>query len=270
MMKPIKCIVETCAIASLVFVLAVSLASAGLRVSGVTFDAEVAPGLPFEHEIEVGINDTDNPMDILVDVYGYAQSPNGVTEAIENDLDTSPYAAREFVAVSPKNFHLEPGESQKVIVSGTMPSDAGDGGRYAVVNIHTLPMGEGNIGFALAANVPVRLTINGSKLIETGEIKSIEIGELDLTESHDIFVVFENTGNHHYLAKAEAVLKNNDGDQLAIVAIPLMTNPIIPAYSTIFQLTMGENLTRETCTTEVSVIHENGTVLDRMEKTLAV
>lgn len=269
-MNRIKCIVGACAYVAVLFALVVSPTSAGLQVSGVTFDAEAAPGQSFEHEITVGIRDTDSPMDIVVGVYGFAQTQDGVTTTLEEDLDTGPYSAREFVDVSPERFHLEPGDSQKVILSGTLPSDVGDGGRYAVVNLHTLPMGEGNIGIALAANIPVRITISGSELIETGEIKDVDVGESDATDGQYVSVTFENTGNHHYKAQAEAVIKNEDGDSLCTVTAPLTTSPTIPTYSTLFELPVDEDLAPGTYTVEATVIHEDGTVLDTEEATFEV
>lgn len=271
MLDLIKCIFGFAIITVLVFILAVLPASAGLQVSGATFEAEVAPGQPFENQINVSNYDSVGPMDVIVDVLGYGQSQkDGVIEDLKKELDTSPYTAREFVKVSPEEFHLEPGESQKVIVSGTMPSDVGDGGRYAVLYIHTLPMGNGSIGIALAGDVPVRLTVEGSNLIESGEIKSVEISDLESNEGRYLSVIFENSGNHHFKAKSKAIFKNSDGDEVANIESPLTPGPIIPTYSRLFQLPLEENMTSGTYVAEISVIHENGTVLDREEKTLEV
>ncbi|HOO52747.1 MAG TPA: hypothetical protein PLM24_07745 [Methanothrix sp.] len=263
-MDRIKCILGACAFIAMLFVVVVSPVSAGLTVSGVTFDAEVAPGQSFEHEITVGIRDTDSPIDVLVDVFGYGQTPGISITNLADDLDTSRYSARTFVEVSPKSFHLEPGESQKVTVSGTMPSDVEDGGRYAVVNIRTLPIGEGGIGISLAANVPVRLTISGTELIETGEIKSVKVDDQVLS------MIFENTGNHHYNALAEAIIKNEDGVVLSTVLGQLTVKPTIPTYSTLFKLSFEDGLAPGTYTVDVSVVKEDGTVLDTEEATFEV
>jgi P pilus assembly chaperone PapD len=242
---------------------------AGLIFSGIAFDAKVAPGQSFEHNIDVKNNDTE-PMDLTGDIFGYNQSQDGVTVGIEKDLDTSPYSAREFIKISPSNFHLEPGASQKVIVSGTMPSNVGDGGRYAVVNLRTQPMGNSTIGMALAANIAVRLTVEGSKLIETGKIKDAELSEIVQSKNRYLSVIFENTGNHHYNAKASAILKSKSGDTETIIESQLSERPIIPTSSRLFKLPLEDNLANGIYTLDVSIIHENGTVLDSEEKTLEI
>lgn len=263
-------ILAACTFASLLLASFISPASAGLKVVGVTFDAVVSPGEAFEHEIMVSTRDTDDPMDIETDVFGYAQESKGAIIALDKDQDTGKYTARDFVDVSPKSFHLNPGESKKVIVSGNMPLNAGDGGRYALVNIRTHPMGNGSIGIALAANIPVRLTIAGSKLIETGKIQNAEISKQDLLDNHSISAVFQNTGNHHYMAFANLVIKNENGDQAINATTPLSNNPIIPAYSTSFLIPVDKDLAAGTYVADISVVHENGTVLDTAEKTFKV
>jgi len=269
MLKHLKYIF--CMASTIVLILSLTIlpSYAGLIFSGIAFDAEVAPGQPFEHDINVKNNDTD-PMDLTADVLGYSQSQDGVTVGVEKDLDTSSYSAREFIKISPSNFHLEPGASQKVIVSGTVPSNIGNGGRYAVVNIRTLPMGNGTIGMALAANIAIRLTVEGSNLIETGKIKSAELSEIGQTKDSYLSVIFENTGNHHYNAKAKAVLRSKDSDAVTSVESQLSERPIIPTSSRLFKLPLDDNLASGIYTLDASIIHENGTILDSEEETIEI
>lgn len=271
MSNPINRILNIAIFAVLAFILAVLPATAGLQVSGATFEAEIAPGQPFEHLINVSNYNSVGPMDVIVDVLGYGQSQtDGVIEGIKKDLDISPYTARNFIKVSPEEFHLEPEESKEVVVSGIMPLNIGDGSRYAVLYIHTHPIGNGSIGIALAGDVPVRLTVKGSNLIESGEIKSVEMDDRESNEHRYLSVIFENTGNHHYKAKARAIFKNEKGEKVANIESPLTSGPIIPMYSRGFLLPLDDNMASGTYFAEISVIHENGTILDSEEKALKI
>ena len=246
-------------------ILAMVPASA-LSVSGALLEKSVAPGGQIRHDITVSIDDNSQESEYFVGVYGCGFSLDGSRNPLDPEEDTSPYSARPFLTVTPERATVKPGEPVTFVVSGTVPDDVGSGGRYALVNIVTPPRGEGQVGIALAAIVPVRLTISGTELVETGEIT-------DLTASAGgASAVFENTGNHHFRAKAEAALIDAEGEVVAKAEAPLMNTAIIPTYSWLFKMAFEaeEELAPGTYTVEVSVIHEDGTVLDTEETTFEV
>ena len=158
----------------LLLMLSVTLAAApvsanpGLRVSGAILVTDVSPGDMFTHKMIVGTKDEDQPMDILVDVGAVRQSLDGGYQLLQASEDTGTYSARQFITLDKSSFHLEPGDSQDVIASIHIPEDVGAGGRYAVINVHSQPTGQGQIGIVSAINIPIYLTIKGSQVLHTG------------------------------------------------------------------------------------------------------
>lgn len=183
--------------------------SAGLRVGGARIDVALAPGVSATYPMNVG-NTTNEPMDIAIEVKGFGNYINGPVRALDVEDDLSPYTAREYVAVSPSSFHLEPGESRDVTVTVNMPGDVGDGGRYAIVFIHTIP-GEGGFAISTAVATQMLLTIEGSNLITTGDTTSLELGEIESEQLFYITATTQNTGNYHYKLSCNGTITNNLG-----------------------------------------------------------
>jgi hypothetical protein len=213
----------------------VSTVSGGLGVQGVTIEADVAPGEHFSQDIIVYITETDSPMDLLVDVMGYGQSPYGGGTEISPDDDLSPYTARPLLKASPASFHLDPGAKQVVAMEGDVPADVGAGGRYAIVNIHSQPMGNGTVGISLAINVPVRLTIEGTDQVKTGEIESLKLDQPASGVQQNASLIFKNTGNCHFPFKVDATLEDKTGQVLANTSVPLSSS-IVPTCSRTIEL----------------------------------
>jgi len=207
-------------------------ALAGLRVVGAKIEAEVSPGSSNAYEMNVG-NTSDAPMDIVVEVRGYATSATNSFIALEPEKDTSQYSARKFLTASPSSFHLEPGESQDIVVTAKIPADVGDGGRYAIVFIHTMPSGTGTATItAIAARV--LLTIKGSNLIHDSEVTPVSLGDIIPGEPLQRLVTITNNGNHHYKPYIQGTLRK--GDKILATASIKDDWPIIPGYSRQFQL----------------------------------
>lgn len=218
--------------------LAIGTASASLDVSGAIFEATVSPGQHINHTMIVNTEASDQPMDFVVEVMGFGRSLDGATAEIKSDQDTSPYSARPFLRVSPSSFHLEPAGIKEIVLEGVVPSDVGEGGRYALVNIRSLPMGKGTVGVAVAVDVPVRLTIADTKLVKTGEITSLSLDKPLSRKGQNISLIFNNTGNYHYIALAEAVLEDRKGNILANASTPLTFSSIIPRTSRLFKISL--------------------------------
>ncbi|VVB64180.1 Uncharacterised protein [uncultured archaeon] len=213
----------------------ISTAYGGLGVTGALIEMEVAPGDHISQEIEVQTDVGDSPMDLLVDVMGYGQSPHGGSTEISPDKDLSPYTARPFLKASPASFHLEPGAKQVVTLEGDVPADVGAGGRYAIVNIRSQPMGNGTVGISLAINVPIRLTIKGTDQVKTGEIESLELVQPISGVEQNANLIYKNTGNCHYPFQVVATLDDKAGQVLANASVPV-SSPIIPTCSWTIEL----------------------------------
>jgi methionine-rich copper-binding protein CopC len=253
-----------------VLILAIAISAmapaSGLSVNGGLMEMTVAPGDELRHQIIIGVGDDDEPMEAKVGVFGCGFGLDGARINLDPEEDVSPYSARPFLTVTPESAIVKPNETATFVVTGTVPEDVGSGGRYALVNVGTPPRGEGQVGIALAAVIPVRLTIKGSDLVETGEITELS------ASSAEVSAIFENTGNHHFKASAEATLTDAEGEVVAKAEAPLMYTPVIPTYSWLFKMAFEaeEELAPGTYTVEVSVIHEDGTVLDTEETTFEV
>lgn len=213
--------------------------SSSIKASGIIFDAKAAPGEKVSHEITIDIKN-ESPADFRVAVVDWAQGPDGSNiPAIDNN--TRPYSAKDFLKASPEKFHLEPGESQKIIVSGEVPRDVGDGGRYAIIRVYTVPggnkIGANPVGMSIGMNTVARITIAGSHLIKTGEITQLKVDAPISDKQQNISIIFNNTGNIHYVVQTEAFLKDRAGNILTSASAPL-TNNIIPGALRVFNLSL--------------------------------
>lgn len=247
--------------------LAFAPVSDGLRVSGAICTAEVVPGQHFTHNMTVDIGGSDPPQKIMAEVLGFGQTVTGSYMDLEADSDTSPYTARNFLKVTPASAQLEPGVSQVFMLEGEIPEDVGAGGRYAFVNIHGIPSheeGAGSISMVAAIGVPVLLTISGTELVKTCEITALSILG---TQNIGVSVIFKNTGNYHYKALAEAVLKDEDGTIHANASTPHTGTSILPTCSRLFKLSLSPDseLQSGTYYVNATVSLEDGTILASKE-----
>ncbi len=182
---------------------------AGLRVTNARIQETATPGQVITTAMNVS-DTTDQPMDVAVDVDGLGNDLSGGIMAMDPGSDSSPYSARTFVSASPTSFHLEPGQSQNVNVTVSVPANVGEGGRYAVVFIHTIPSGTGVV-ISLAVAAQVVLTIQGSNLITTGHISSLNLSTPKSQQMFSIAAIVNNTGNYHYKLSLKGTIKDNLG-----------------------------------------------------------
>jgi len=243
----------------------VVLPVSGLRVDGAILTANVAPGEHIRHEMTVKIGENEQAIDAKAEILGFGTNINGGNDYVVPDNDTSPYSARDFFKIEPVSFRLEPGVPIQITLEGDVPKDVGSGGRYAMVNIHTAPQGNGTVGFATAILVPIYLTINGTDLVKTGKITG-----LNISNDSVLSMYFENTGNYHYGVSAEVLLKNN-GDNIA-KNLSSQKGTSLPTVLYPFKILLNPegDLEPGTYTVEARVLLKDGTVLDSKETTFTV
>jgi len=254
-----------CALLFLLALLA-TLNTSALTVSGGLLKADVAPGEQIKHEITVSIGENDTSIEAIAGVFGYGLSLDGARGLLAPEDDKSPYSARGFLSISPESAIIKPGEPVTFVLEGKVPEDVGSGGRYALVNIATPARGSGQVGIALAAMVPVLITISGSDLVETGEITNLTVS------GDNVSAIFKNNGNHHFKASAEAILKDDKGEVVSSAEAPLMSTSLVPTASWLFNMDFKQEKEQGhgDYTVEVKVTKEDGTVLDSKETTLTV
>jgi hypothetical protein len=219
----------------LLFIFASPVFAGGLTVSGGKIDSSISQSKDYSYTMTVS-NTSEEPMDIGVEVKGYGMSANNDFVVLESKDDNSPFTVRELLTASPGSFHLEPGNSQVVTVVAKIPSGIGDGGRYAIVFIHTVPKG-GMVATISAVAARVLLTIDGSKLIHNSEITTLEKinGELGL------LVTVANKGNHHYKPNIKGFIKK--GSKILAAGSFESAWPLIPGYSRQYKLVLTNNET---------------------------
>ena len=202
---------------------------AGLSVTNPKIEATVALGTETTYKMIVA-DTSDTPMDVAIEVKGYGDAPIGI-KVLDPEEDISPYTARHFLSVSPNKFHLEPGESQDVIVTARIPAGIDDGGRYAIIYIHTIPPEGSSFATVAAVAARVLLTIDGSELIQSGEINEIQLSKSESGQPREIMAIVQNTGNYHYKITAICEIKNEQGEVVA-TSLPLANQfPLLPTYS---------------------------------------
>jgi len=243
--------------------LASPVLAGGLTVSGAKIDDSVKPGNDYSYTIGVQ-NTSDAPMDIGVEVKGYGMSANQDFIVLEPKDDSNPYTARELLTVSPASFHLEPGASQPVTVTTKIPSGIGDGGRYAIVFIHTVPAGGGQVATISAVAARVLLTISGSKLDTTSQITEVSLAQNTSQEPAGVMVTVADNGNYHYEPALQATLRNGD-KVVATTSVLAPGWPIIPGYSRQYQLTFagGTAIPAGKYDVDVEVKDESGNLITK-------
>ena len=253
--------------------LLLALINAGtcLQVTGIIVEGDYPPGGHISHQLFVNSDKNESPMDLRVDAFDVAQSTEGIAQAIERNSEAEAYSAKSYFKISPSSFHLNPGESATVQVDGDIPNDAAPGGKYAIIQVHSMPQNSSDIkksGVSIlsAINTLVRITITGGTLQETGEISNMKI-EAENSDQLNLNMSFKNMGNIHYHVIADVFLKNAEGTVLGNMSQASGSN-IFPTATRIFKLSLkpNEKLAPGKYTISSTVSLEDGTVLASKDK----
>jgi hypothetical protein len=262
-----------------IFIVVISLiltacapAEAGLTVSGGLLWTNVTPGQHISHIINVSTDKTDPSMEIRAVVNGFGQKLDGANDELPAELDVSPYSARTFLNVTPNSFSLMPGDAKEITLNVDVPQDIGEGGKYALVNIYSPPIDIGILSVVIAVDVPVVLTSTETEQIKKGEIAALEIGKPISARQQNVSIILKNTGNYHYKAFAEAILKDEMGKILANASSPVSLTSIIPFSSRLFSLSLVPRIPLDPGTYYVNatVRLENNTIIANREADFTV
>ncbi len=254
-------IIMTCA-------LIISPVESSLSVYGVEFIGNAAPGRHLSHNLTLALSSDElNPVNLTADILDWLQNSNGSNIGVKENADIAPYSAKKYLSVSPKNFSISPGAAQDVKIEGDVP--IGDGGRYAIVMVHTLPnsaKGDRRLGVSIGVNTIVILTISGSKIIKEGKIENLSLVQPISAEQPMVSFMFKNIGNYHYRVNVSAYLKG-ERDQILAEAFPEIRGSVIPtaARHIKFSLVPGSKLESGTYTIKVNAALSDGTYLDSKE-----
>jgi hypothetical protein len=239
-------------------------ANPGLTVDNALILADVRPGQTLTQTMKLKIASIDPAADISIRVTGVAQSLQGAFELLDAAHDTGPYSARDFVTVDKSSIHLEPGNSVDLTATVHIPQNVEAGGKYAIINIATLPPPGSGLSFITAVDIPVYLTLDGSKLIHTGKVTGISIGNFTSGKPINILTNFQNTGNHHFKVKGQITIKNDRGQTIGDIPIPLTSSSILPGMTRQLTGTLKpvDALPIGTYAVDSKVTLDDGTLLD--------
>jgi hypothetical protein len=249
---------------------------AGFRVDGVLAEYTVDPGQVITHKMVVSLGSQANSLDVQVDARGLGQQPDGSVVPLEAASDRSQYSARQFIQkIDPPSFHLDPGTAQTVVATMMVPQGTTKSWRYADVYIHSLPTGSGHIGTVVATNVPVLLELAGSQPVETGKITQLTVDPVVGGHPIAVSTTLNNTGNHHYKAKATVELLDPTGQTFARQDFPLTDFSIVPTFARQFKASFSlldklSGLAPGTYTAQSSVLNAAGGVIDSQKTTFQV
>ena len=230
----------------------------------------VSPGQVVVHTMSVSVGATDPATDVSVSVDGVAQTSNGTYILLDAADDTNPDTARPFITVDTNSFHLDPGQSQDVTATITVPQDASLAGYFAVIQISTPPVvnNGSNVGISTAVNVPVYLTIKDSQLNQTGKITGIATGTITNGQPVAITTSFQNTGNTYFKIEGETTVSMAQGSSGTLVLddmpVTLTASSVLPGMSRDMEAdyTPSGKLSPGTYMIDSKIMLSNGTVLD--------
>jgi len=242
-----------------------------LKVIGSIYKGTASPGQTIVFPITISTDATDPPMDMVVDVLGFGQNPDMSYIGLAPSSDTSPYSARGYISINTPTLHLDPGASKTINATISVPSNAGAGGGYAIISIHSQPQGTGSALVVTAVNVPVMLTIGGSGLTQTGMITGLTTGEIVAGQPITITTGFKNTGNNRYTETFNNVtVTDSSGKQIAQLSTSPTPFSIIPGNTVDYVVNLNTPLSPGTYTMQSIVSINNGAVLDSKTSTFEV
>jgi hypothetical protein len=239
-----------------------AVAASSLIVNGVLLVTEVSEGESLNHKIIISVNESEGPIDVIAEVGGINQASDGTLQFIPLDSNND-YSAREYITLDHNILHLQPNIPQEITVKIRIPENAGDGGRYALINLKTITSNKGTLNTASAINVPVFLTIKDSNIIESAQIENLITSEVVTGQPVNIITKFKNTGNHHFKVKGEVRITNPEGRIVGSVYSTL-TNSIIPMMTREMKSIFipEEKLEEGIYSIQSKLMLDNGAILD--------
>ena len=246
----------------IVFLIACSIPATAIKVAGSVYSATITPGSSDVHVMNISTGANDPPMDFMVEVMGLGQNLQLSSTGVPADKDTTPYSARPFIIVSPQSFHLEPGKSQEVWATIAVPKNAGDGGRYAMINIRNAPIGNGSTLIVTAISVPVIIAIGGTPKNMNGTITNVTVADVITGQPITITTTLKNTGNYPYKVKNNVTVSDSTGKVVASGGIDLTSRSIVPTYFGEFDVNLVKPLPIGKYSITSVLSREDGSVID--------
>jgi hypothetical protein len=248
----------------LMVVMALFLVQIGtaLDVTGGPITVQIEPGGTTSAPLVLSLDEGDVEEDWAITVVGCGQDPMGGDYIpLSTEEDTGPYTARPFIRVDPSSVRLKRGERAGIEITVSVPADARDGGRYALIRI--APSSEA--GSPISENsvlVPVQIGLKGGTIAKSGEITGIEVTTNRSDGGTTVATFFSNTGNHHIEGAVNTVtVTGTGGTQLATIRSEPFARAVIPGQEVCFRVEVPGAVPPGSCIISTRVEAANGTPL---------
>jgi len=249
----------------LLIILTLTTISAGLRLSGAVFEADVKPGDKVTHELIC--TTLHSPQILLLRLTVCLKPVNGGTIA-SKPIRILALTLQIFLKRVPFPIPSRTRSNSGYQGGGRHSKRCWFRGRYAIISIRSNPVskmtaGQSVVGFSLGLDVPVLFTISGTDLVKKGEITNLSVEEPISGEQENVSLLFRNTGNYHYSGFAKAELTDTNGTQLSNATTPVTISSLFPTFSRLFRLSLvpSSRLRPGTYQINATVNLEDGTIL---------
>ena len=238
-----------------------------LNVSPPLIFMSVAPGGTATTEITLH---ADSAQDVTLEADGLSQEPDGSFQGLAATDDKSPFSARSMMTVTPDKFQIPAGGSQTVKVSVSVPKGAGDGARYAIVDVTGVPVSGQSVGIGVRLGVSSVITLSDTKQTRTGKITDLTINQGIPGQPLPVTATLVTTGNSHFgaapnLVNTSATVRDSRGKVVVSGRITMTGNSVVPTFGRQFSIPLGTSrpLDNGTYQVEVGASLQDGNVLDR-------
>jgi hypothetical protein len=244
-----------------------ALAAPGLSVDGALVNITLSPGQNYIHTMQI-TSGSSYAMDMKVEARGFGQTLDGSNIELIPQDDNGVYSARSFISnIDKTSFRLEPGTSQQVKATITIPNGTTPGTRYAIIYVYSQANGNDKVGLVVAADIPVIISIPGLEPGKTGDITDLRISEIQSGQPVEALTTFKNTGNYLYKVKGKVSVTDASGSTVYQTDIPLTASSILPTFSRtihtgIYSSDPAKTLPAGTYQVETTITLDDGTVLD--------
>jgi len=199
---------------------AISISVAPIRV-----EHNVPAGGNLTEAISIS-NDDPSPVHIRVKIEDWSLTKEGAVSFAAGG--SQPFSAAPWIKVNPREFDLQPGQSQGVRYSLAVPREATPGGYRAAIIFATVPRpspGEKQKRVMLEGRIATILYETVGRPAPSGEITGLSI--IASKEGKPEFLVsFKNTGSVHLRIRGEIIIRDKAGKEIGRAPLPDL--PILP------------------------------------------
>jgi len=222
-------------------------ATIGLNVDPPKREFTVAPGTSLTDAITVR-NSGDGRTSFVVAAMDLSLTKSG--EAVFSDVGKSPRGFGAWIRVNPTEFELEPGQSQVVRFTVTVPKEA-SGSYQAVVFFRTRPEKSAAMGSMVSAQVGSVLVLHviGNVLIK-GDLVGMAIAPYHPGKPVEVALTIKNEGNWLLRPKGKVSIKDAGGKTVGEAEVNQDGGAVLPGAEREFRSRWNGQLTAGSYTVE--------------------